>query len=162
MSGIGGLFHRDGRAIDPAELNRIHDAARDRGVDGGRVWIDGCAGFSHQHLRTTPESAGQQPLADPASGLSITFDGRLDNRDELIGALDAPDLRDADDAEIVLRAFAEWREACAARLLGDFSFAVFDTRLRRLYCARDVMGIRQKLLGHFHRYSAPQGRPFES
>jgi asparagine synthase (glutamine-hydrolysing) len=142
VSGIGGLFHRDGRAVDPVELNRVHDAARDRGVDGGRVWIDGCAGFSNQHLRTTPESRGEQPLSDPASGLSITFDGRLDNRDDLIRALDAPELRDADDAVIVLRAFAKWREACAARLLGDFAFAVFDSRQRRLYCARDVMGIR--------------------
>jgi asparagine synthase (glutamine-hydrolysing) len=142
VSGIAGLFHRDGRAVDPVELNRIHDAARDRGVDGGRVWIDGCAGFAYQHLRTTPESGGEQPLSDPASGLSMTFDGRLDNRDELIRALDAPELRDSDDAEIALRAFANWREACAARLLGDFAFAVFDRRLRRLYCARDVMGIR--------------------
>ena len=142
MSGIGGLFHRDGRAVDPVELNRIHDAARDRGLDGGRVWIDGCAGFSHQHLRTTPESRGEQPIADPASGLSITFDGRLDNRDGLIRSLDAPELRDADDAAIVLRAFAAWREACAGRLLGDFAFAIFDGRRRRLYGARDVMGIR--------------------
>jgi asparagine synthase (glutamine-hydrolysing) len=142
MSGIAGVFRRDGTPIDAGTLARAHAAGRDRGVDGGRLWRDGCAGLSHQLLRCTPESSSDQPFADEASGLAITFDGRLDNREDLIASLDAPALAAAGDAWLVLRAYERWQQRAASRLLGDFSFAIWDRPARRLYCARDVIGIR--------------------
>jgi len=60
----------------------------------------------------------------------------------LIRDLDATELRGADDPAIVLRAYDRWRDACAGHLLGDFAFTIYDPRARRVYCARDVMGIR--------------------
>src|SRR5262245_20241339 len=136
MSGIAGLFRRDHGPIDPETLSRLHAAGSHRGVDGGRIWRDGCAGLSHQLLRCTPESSCEQPLLDAAAGLAITFDGRLDNRADLIAALDARAA--ADDAWLVLRAYERWQEAVAARLLGDFAFAIWDGRAERFFCARDT------------------------
>ena len=49
---------------------------------------------------------------------------------------------DATDAELVLHAYAAWGEACPEHLLGDFAFAVWDSRRERLFCVRDQMGVK--------------------
>ena len=77
-------------------------------------------------------------------GLAVVADARIDNRDELIGLLG---LRHRDpaglgDAELILRSYQQWGEACPGRLLGDFAFAVWDGPRRRLFCARDHLGVK--------------------
>ncbi len=77
-------------------------------------------------------------------GLKITGDVRLDNRRDLLGVLDL-DPRDpahADNRALILAAYEKWGTGCAGFLLGDFAFAVWDGRLKRLFCCRDHMGIR--------------------
>src|SRR5918994_6176579 len=83
VSGVLGIFHRDGRPVDPDDVARLSGASRARAVDGEALWIQGPAAIGHQSSRITPEStAERQPLvwADAV----VSFDGRLDNRDELI------------------------------------------------------------------------------
>lgn len=144
MSGIAGIFHRDGRPVDPATLRSMMAAASHRGPDGARSVVDGPIGLCHQALHTTPEAALERlPLRLEPSGLIITFDGRIDNRDELIAHLDGDGASAGrTDAALVLRAFQRWGDACMDRLLGDFAFAIWDPRARRLFCARDPIGVR--------------------
>jgi len=107
------------------------------------VHLDGPAGLGHAALHTTPDSsAAPQPLGDEAGLHWMTFDGRLDNRDEILHALDAPVDRAAADARLVLAAYARWGERAIERLIGDFAFALWDAPNRRLVCARDALGIR--------------------
>ena len=80
-----------------------------------------------------------------AEGAWIAGDIRIDARDELCAALEAAgrrSAREASDAELILHAWHAWGEGCAARLLGDFAFAIWDARKRTLFCARDQFGIR--------------------
>jgi asparagine synthase (glutamine-hydrolysing) len=69
---------------------------------------------------------------------------RLDNRQELAQLLDIsnPELKSLSDPELILRAYLKWGDECTARLLGDFSFAIYDILENRLFCARDHMGIK--------------------
>ena len=101
--------------------------------------------LGHTVLATTPEALVEQlPLTDGASGCTITADVRLDNRDELIAALGlARETRTIGDGELILRAYLQWDEDCPTHLLGDFAFAIWDPRERKLFCARDHMGMRQ-------------------
>lgn len=144
MSGIAGIFRRDGRGADAGLLKRMMQALAHRGPDGSRAHVDGAIGLGHLALQTTPESAGErQPLADNTDPFHITFDGRIDNRDEIARALgDAPPSASASDAALVLRAYARWAEDAVPRLVGDFAFALWDARRRALVCARDALGIR--------------------
>ena len=145
MSAIAGVLHLDGRPCESAILRAMADALRDRSPDGTFIWSEGCAGLVHGGLVTTPESADEpQPFVDPGSGLAITFDGRLDNRAELLRSLDiATGQGDAiGDAELTLRVYRALDEASVDRLLGDFAFAIWDAPRRRLFCARDAMGIK--------------------
>ncbi|HET7875173.1 MAG TPA: asparagine synthase-related protein, partial [Methylomirabilota bacterium] len=145
MSGIAGLYRLDGGPVDPVLLRAMTDAVAHRGPDGGDCWVDGPIGLGHRLLRSTPESAQEkQPLSDESGDLCLVLDGRIDNRGELRAAL-APDglrLRSDSDGELVLRAYARWGTACPARLIGDFAFALWDNRERRLFCARDPLGVR--------------------
>jgi asparagine synthase (glutamine-hydrolysing) len=88
----------------------------------------------------TPEEIGEvQPLVG-RTGAMLAMDGRLDNRDELLRALELPQA--SSDASCVLAAYETWGERFAERLNGDFALAVFDPRQPRLLLARDAIGIR--------------------
>jgi asparagine synthase (glutamine-hydrolysing) len=140
MSGIAGFFGLDARPADDALLARMSATLRHRGPDGEGRRVAGAAGFAWQHLWVTPEETGEgQPLVG-RSGAMLVMDGRLDNRDELLGALELP--RVSSDAACVLAAYETWGERFAERLNGDFALAVFDPRQPRLLIARDAIGIR--------------------
>ena len=145
MSGIAAVLHRDGRPADADLLRALTAAAPHRGPDGASFLLAGPAGLAHQLLRTTPENAvDRQPLRDDASGVHITFDGRIDNRTELAATLESSGatFRRGTDAELALRAYERWGAECPLRLLGDFALIVWDARQRVLFCARDVMAVR--------------------
>ena len=145
LSGICGIVHFDGRPVDPADLKRMTDAIVHRGPDGVGQRIGGPVGLAHLKLQTTPEAAHEnQPLSNEEETCWLTFDGRIDNRSELRAALltKGQSVRDDTDAELVLKAYEAWGEECPKQLLGDFAFAVWDARQRRVFCARDHMGTR--------------------
>ncbi len=143
MSGIAGIYSLDGRPIDLNVLERMTDLMSARGPDGAGRWNGGAVALGHRMLRATPESREETlPLRDEAGAFSLTFDGRLDNRDELVAMLATGGLRDHTDAELVLRSYQKWGEQCPKRFLGDFAFAISDERRQQLFCARDQLGLR--------------------
>ena len=108
------------------------------------MWIDGAAGLACQLARITPESAAEvQPVAD-AAGALLVFDGRLDNRDELLTALEAdPTVSPGSpDPALVLAAYRAFGDDAPAWLNGDFAFGLFDPRRKQLLLARDAIGVR--------------------
>jgi len=145
VSGLAGVYGLDGRPVDVSLLRRLTEAVAHRGPDGEGCWTDGAIGLGHRIARTTPESLGEkQPLLDERGALCLVLDGRVDNRAELAAWLRAAGvhLRTDTDAELVLQSYALWVDGCASRIVGDFAFAIWDRRRRRLFCARDPLGIR--------------------
>ncbi len=149
---LAALAHRGTPARSPV-LSRTGNATAQ---PAGRGAVLGAALQS-----LTPESAGEvQPITDPASGCVLVWDGRLDNRAELLAQMSAhgngaPRLApSASDAQIVLHSYLQSGEDCAGRLLGDFAFALWDPRAQRLFAARDFLGVRPLF------YSCCDGRIF--
>lgn len=143
MSGIAGIYSVDGCPVDLNILERMTDLMSARGPDGAGRWNGVGVALGHRMLRATPESREQaQPLRDEAGGFCLSFDGRLDNRDELVAMLGAEGLRDQTDPELVLRAYQKWGEQCPEKFLGDFAFAISDQRKQQIFCARDQLGLR--------------------
>jgi asparagine synthase (glutamine-hydrolysing) len=147
MSGIIGIVNFDGAPIDPDLLSRITDYMAFRGPDARGVWTDASVGLGHTMLRTTWESETEkQPLTLDGNRWLIA-DARIDARQELIKKLEGKLNRDftriPDDAELILHAYEAWGEECVKYLIGDFAFAIWDSRSRQLFCARDHLGIRQ-------------------
>ena len=145
MSGIAGIVLLDGRRTEPADVSRMIATLAHRGPDASDIWCGQSVGLGHAMLRTTPESLRESlPLRHDLADLVITADARIDNRAELIGALDLRDRSAGDipDSELILLAYKRWGEACPARLLGDFAFAIWDGRRQTLFCARDHFGVK--------------------
>lgn len=83
-------------------------------------------------------SAGAAPLADDPCMLVAS--AALYNRRELMGKLGAE--ASCPDPGLILAAYRRWGEDCVEHLEGDFSFAIWDRRAERLFCARDHFGVR--------------------
>ena len=145
MSAIFGLIHFDGRPVAVEALRPALDVLAHRGPDGQGRWHEGSVLLAHWMLHTTPESLHeQQPLVAPEGDLVLVADARIDNRDELLAALGLRSTaeRPVTDAELILAAYRRWGSDCPDRLIGDFAFAIWDRRHRRLFAARDGMGVR--------------------
>ena len=143
MSGIAGVVHSDQRPAEAATLEAMVAATPILGGDGVRTWRSGPVGFIRFDLTTTPEAVGEeQPYTDRQSSLTIAFDGRLDNRADLLGLLGDAVPATAPDCQIVLGLFELLGDDFVRRVVGDYAFGVWDPRKRRLFCARSPLGWR--------------------
>jgi len=114
-----------------------------RGPDGQYVRVWHTVGLGHAKLAVTlEEEPEQQPLISPRTGCAVIADARLDNRAHLLARLPDNPSSTVSDAELILRAYEAWGPKAAAELLGDFAFAIWDPRDRRIVCARDTSGQR--------------------
>jgi asparagine synthase (glutamine-hydrolysing) len=144
MSGIVGMLRTDGAPVESAQIRQLTDSLMAAGPDAQATWCAGPVAFGHTLLRTTYESARESQPLSLDGRVWIVADARLDARRDLVGALrdDTRELTRAPDVELVLRAYLRWGEDCVDHLLGDFAFAIWDNRRRRLFCARDHMGVK--------------------
>jgi asparagine synthase (glutamine-hydrolysing) len=146
MSGIMAIVSLDGRTV-PAELARAQlEAIAHRGEWAPALHEAPGIALGHVNMPRTPEAEREYLPASDASGRYwITWDGRLDNRDELAAELgfDPISRREKTDADYVLAAYARWGEECVHHLLGDWAIAIWDSVERRLFCAKDPLGWRQ-------------------
>ena len=157
MSGIFGIFHRDGCPIAPATLQTMRDAMAHWGRDGGDIWLDGCAGLGQARTFSTPEAQFEHlPRFDPSRGIAFTAAARVDNREELIRdlRLEIQSPREASnlqpptsnfqlptpDGDILLHAYLKWGDDCVKRIYGDWAFAAWHPNERKLFLARDHFG----------------------
>jgi asparagine synthase (glutamine-hydrolysing) len=145
MSGIAGIVQLDGAPIDRSLINRMTVYLAFRGPDARGVWTGGEAGLGQSLLRTTEEAEHEQRPATLDGLVWITADARVDGRAELIrelraGGRDCP--ASTTDPELILHAYGLWGERAVEHLIGDFSFAIWDSRERKLFCARDHFGVK--------------------
>ena len=151
MNAIAGVVMLNGRRAEPEALERIAASAPGEGGASIHTWTAGNIGLGIARGSPPPDVSGDvQPLRDEESGCVVVFDGRLDNRRELertLASSSAAAVSAESDAALVLAAYLAWGVEAPATLLGDFAFAICDSRRRRLVLARDPMGIRPLHLG---------------
>ncbi len=151
MSAIFGILRFDGGTVNPRDLERMGNTLAHRGPDGRKFVADGPVGLGHCLMRVNQEDLFErQPHVDRDADFTLVADCRIDNRAELADAfgLNAANIRDMPDSAFILRAYKKWGEDCAAHLLGDFAFAIWDGRAKKLLLGRDHMGQRSI---HYHK-----------
>ncbi|TIM09695.1 asparagine synthase (glutamine-hydrolyzing) [Mesorhizobium sp.] len=142
MCGFGGYFGsiRDAEAL----LARMTAAIAHRGPDEQGKFVAADAGLGHARLSVIGIGDGQQPMSDVSGNLTIAFNGEIFNYLELREGLIAKGrrFRTSSDTEVILHLYDEMGEDCLSLLNGDFAFAIWDNRRRRMVLARDRMGVR--------------------
>jgi asparagine synthase (glutamine-hydrolysing) len=145
MCGISGELRFDGRGADLAAVRRMMDALTRRGPDHDGSYSDGPLAMGHRRLSIIDLSErAHQPMIDSELALAAVFNGTIYNYRELRKELSARGHRffSSGDTEVILKAYAEWGEGCVERLHGMFAFGLWDIRKRRLFLARDRLGIK--------------------
>lgn len=142
MTGIAAIF---ADALSGDRLKAMTGVLSRNPHDWQHQWSAGAMALSACTLATTAEALEvTQPLTSPDDQLALVFDGFLTNFEELrrdlraLGAI----LRTRSDEELILRAYEQWGEECAARIEGEFAFVIADQRRQSLFCARDHQGLR--------------------
>lgn len=140
MSMQFGKCNFDGKPVDPKDLEQVRPVLTPYGPDGEGYICKDNFGIVHRALHTTKESRLEhQPYVSP-SGAVITWDGRLDNRQELTRQLNNRLSNDSTDLSIVTAAYERWGTDAFARLLGDWAVSIWDTRTQSLVLAKDFVG----------------------
>jgi len=139
MSGVFGCWQLDGRPLNldtfRASLERLSPP---RAIT--TAWHDGPVGIGH---KSNWNSGALNPPPIGTPDVACVFDGRLDNRDELLRTLDDRSLHsESDDSDVVRAAYVAHGELFAAWLKGDFICSVFDRVRNRMVVARDRLGVR--------------------
>lgn len=118
---------------------------RNRGPDDAGSWRDGAASLAHRRLAIIDVSAaGHQPMHSRDGRYVIVFNGEVYNYLELRRQLqtDPYEWSSRSDTEVVLAAYAQWGERCVDRFRGMYAFAIWDRWEKRLFAARDRMGVK--------------------
>jgi asparagine synthase (glutamine-hydrolysing) len=143
MCGIAGIVG----IPDRSAIERMTGLLAHRGPDDSGSWVSEEHGVALGHRRLsiidlTP--GGHQPMSNHSGNLWITFNGEIYNyrdlRSELVGK--GYPFRSESDTEVLLAAYETWGERCLNKLNGMFAFAIYDCSKRRLFAARDRVGIK--------------------
>jgi asparagine synthase (glutamine-hydrolysing) len=151
MTALAGLWHFDGRPDAAQNCARMLAAQEVYGRHDGAQWSDGDVALGRRLMRVLPEdNFDGQPLIGGGGRYILVADIRLDNREDLAAALGIPPLQASTlcDASILLAALERRGESCLERVVGDYAFAFWDGRRRRLLLGRDPLGQRPL---HYHR-----------
>ena len=145
MCGICGQLRFDGDTPSSESLDNMMNKLARRGPDSNGKWLEGTIGFGHQRLSIIDlSSSGSQPMVDSLLKLTLVFNGTIYNykqlRSRLIGK--GYSFFSSSDTEVIIKAYHYWGEDCVNHLDGMFAFAIWDKPSKKLFIARDRMGIK--------------------
>ena len=142
MSVQFGRWNFEGEPVAPEYIERVNAALAPYGPDGKqRHSKDGLTILFHA-FHTTKESRREvQPRILP-SGAVITWDGRLDNRTDLVSQLTDFVSADSADVAIVAAAYNRWGQDCFGKLMGDWAVSIWTPGSRTLLLAKDPIGTK--------------------
>lgn len=143
MCGLAGysansLSPEAGRAL----LRAMTDSIAHRGPDASGVWTAPGIGLGHRRLSIVGLEDGQQPMV--LDDLVLAYNGEIFNFVELRAELEAQGhvFRTGSDTEVILHLYQELGIGALDKLNGDFAFALWDGARKRLFLARDRVGVR--------------------
>ncbi|MGH8490350.1 MAG: asparagine synthase (glutamine-hydrolyzing) [Gammaproteobacteria bacterium] len=145
MCGIAGQVSLDGlKPVDGDLIRRMTRVIAHRGPDGEGHHVSGPIGLGHRRLSIIDVSTGAQPMCNEDGTVWITFNGEIYNYVALRSELRSRGhvFKSESDTEVIVHLYEELGEACLTRLKGMFAFAIWDERHRKLFLARDRVGIK--------------------
>ena len=149
MCGISAIFAYGAHAapVREPELEAITESMRARGPDAGGTWVseDGRVGLGSRRLAIIDLSdEGTQPMFAVGGEVCIVFNGEIYNHRELRASLERGGARfhSQTDTEVILQLWRRDGPAMLGLLRGMYAFAIYDTRVKKMFVARDPYGLK--------------------
>jgi asparagine synthase (glutamine-hydrolysing) len=142
MSVQAGIWNFTGKPVDRKLLAEFSKSLQQQGPDGEFFHVDGPIALIYRPFHTTTESRQEKQPFFSRRGYIVTWDGRLDNRDDLIVDLHGDVETKPTDVAIVAAAFDRWDTDCFRLIIGDWAVSIWKPEQRELLFAGDYMGIR--------------------
>ena len=142
MSVQAGVWNREEGPVSREVLTRISQATTEFGPDGETTYYEASVGMLYRPFHTTSESRIEHQPYTAASGMVITWVGRLDNRHDLLQQLGEALKGEQSDVALVAAALDRWGTDAFAKLIGDWAMAVWNSVEKELILARDFIGVR--------------------
>ncbi|MBW2647183.1 MAG: asparagine synthase (glutamine-hydrolyzing) [Deltaproteobacteria bacterium] len=145
MCGIAGICNIDRPdGISLETIKNMTGVLNHRGPDEAGVYVDDYIGLGHARLSIIDLSSGVQPIHNEDKSLWIVYNGEVFNYVELKKDLVKKGHRfyTTSDTEVVLHLYEEEGPDCLSKLNGQFGLAIWDSRKKELFLARDRLGIR--------------------
>ncbi|HEX3083572.1 MAG TPA: asparagine synthase (glutamine-hydrolyzing) [Pyrinomonadaceae bacterium] len=142
MCGITGIVRSDGAPVDRDLLARMNLAIEHRGPDEDGFYLSDGVGLAMRRLAIIDLKSGQQPIHNADSTAWIVYNGEIYNYRELRKDLESRGHRfyTDSDTEAIVHAYDEYGTDCPKYLRGMFALAIWDTRTKSLFLARDRVG----------------------
>ncbi|MDP3481205.1 MAG: asparagine synthase (glutamine-hydrolyzing), partial [Desulfoprunum sp.] len=152
MCGICGIVTlASGMAVEHDDLLAMRDVMVHRGPDDAGIFIERNVGLGHRRLSIIDLSTGHQPMTNEDGSVVIVFNGELYNylglRDQLIAKGHV--FTTHSDTEVIIHAYEQYGENCLEYFRGMFAFAIWDSRNRQLFIARDRLGKKPLYYGQW-------------
>ena len=144
MCGFAAFHSSDGLSPEPDWLAAAAAALRHRGPDDEGFFAEPGVGLAFRRLSIVDLATGHQPLANEDGTVWIAYNGEIYNHRALREELERAGhrYRTRSDTETLVHAYEEWGTGFLRRLHGMFAFALWDRPRRRLFVARDHVGIK--------------------
>lgn len=147
MCGITGIVHMEQDLRQQERLLRqMQQTLIRRGPDQEGVFLTQQCAMAHTRLAVMDPLHGRQPMETTAGGetYTIVYNGELYNTAEMRRQLEQENVtfQTTCDTEVILQAYANWGPGCVEQFNGIFAFAVWEHSAKRLFLARDRIGVK--------------------
>lgn len=144
MCGIAGIVEFGNGPVDAARLRRMCGTLAHRGPDARGFDVRDGVGLGMTRLAVIDLETGDQPYTSEDGAITAVFNGEIYNFGDLRAGLEARGHRFAGrgDGEVIVHLWEERGPATLEALEGMFALAVHDARSRRLWLARDRLGVK--------------------
>lgn len=144
MSVQVGIRSFDGREIPKKEIEFLLYGLEERGPDYSGTCASGHLAMGFRGFLIAPEDKQDQPLCG-SSGVLVTFDGRLDRREDLARQVGLAETTTVSDAILILKAYDLYQKRSFELLMGEYAFVLWDEQRQSLFMVRSLCGTRPLL-----------------
>ena len=142
MSVQFGRWNFEGQPPAPDCIEKVSATLAPYGPDSNESYAKGGINILYRAFHTTKESHREKQPHISSSGAVITWDGRLDNRTDLISELRDSLTVNSTDVAIVVAAYEKWGADCFAKLIGDWALSIWNPRELSVLLAKDPIGTK--------------------
>jgi asparagine synthase (glutamine-hydrolysing) len=145
MCGICGVFNFDRRRqVQRSWLDNMNRQIVHRGPDDDGFFVTENVGLAMRRLSIIDLKTGHQPLSNEDGTIHLVYNGEIYNYKDLRASLlkRGHIFRTNSDSEVIVHLYEEYGRSCVEHLRGMFAFVIWDGRHRRLFAARDRLGIK--------------------